>query len=198
MDAPLTAIYGRRFLGKRVLILAAAGFGALLSVSGHRAFADDGNGDATQAALIQAEGQADVARSTAAAAAALDSLAQGPVHPLAVSAPAGVVVAAPAAPVRAALPPIDYSKLPPDLARPVTIKWDGPVDGAIAAVAQQINYTVIPSPRQAASPPNILLDEKGVPAAALFQKIGAQVAQYGVVSLNPNKRTVQLIIKPTH
>lgn len=192
------AILREIILGKRILILAAAGFGTMFSICGHRAFADDVSGDATQAALIQAEGQAAVAKSTAAAAAALDSLAQGPVHPLLVSTPANVVVAAPAPPVRAALPPIDYSKLPPDLARPVTIKWNGPVDGAIRAVAQQINYTVLPSLSQAVTPPNILLDETAVPAAALFQKIGAQVAQYGTVSLNPNKRTVQLIINPAH
>ena len=95
----VSAILRGIILGKRVLILA-AGFGALFSAYGHQAFADDGNGDATQAALIQAEGQAAVARSTAAAAAALDSLAQGPVHPLVVSTPANVVVAAPAPPVR--------------------------------------------------------------------------------------------------
>jgi hypothetical protein len=148
--------------------------------------------------LIQAEGQAEVAKATAAAAAALDGLAQGPVHPIQVNTPANVVVAAPMAPRLTPLPPIDYTKLPPDLARKVTIKWNGPVSGAIQAVAQQINYTFLPTLNQPATPPNILLDENGTPAVALFQKIGAQVAQYGTVSVDPNKRTVQLIIKPAN
>lgn len=145
--------------------------------------------------MIQAEAQAEVAKSTAAAAAALASLAEGPVHPMVVNTPANVAVAAPAAPASASLPPIDYSRLPPDLARPVTIKWNGPVDGAIRAIAQQINYTVLPSANNLATPPNILLDENGTPAAGLFEKIGAQVAQYATISVDPNKRTVQIIVK---
>ena len=87
--------------------------------------------------MIQAEAQAELAKSTAAAAAALASLAEGPVHPMVVNTPANVTVAAPAAPASAALPPIDYSKLPPDLARPVTIKWNGPVDGATLVFADR-------------------------------------------------------------
>jgi hypothetical protein len=120
-------------LEKRFLIIAAAGMSAALSFHGHPAFADD-NGSSTQAAMIQAEAQAEVAKSTAAAAAALASLAEGPVHPMVVNTPANVTVATPAAPATK-LPPIDYSKLPPDLARPVTIKWNGPVDGATLVFA---------------------------------------------------------------
>jgi hypothetical protein len=127
-----------------------------------------------------------VAKSTAAAAAALASLAEGPVHPMVVNTPANVTVAAPAAPVSAPLPPIDYAKLPPDLAHPVTIKWNGSVDGAIR---------VLPSTNHLATPSNILLDENGAPAAGLFEKIGAQVAQYETISVDPYKRTVPIIVK---
>jgi hypothetical protein len=146
--------------------------------------------------MIQAEAQSEVAKSTAAAAAALTQLADGPVHPQAVTAPAGVTIAAPAAPAQQALPAIDYTKLPPELARPVTINWNGPVTGAIGAIAAQINYTVLASPVAPATPPTILLAEHGTPAAALLQKIGAEISQYGYIAVDPNHRTVQLMIKP--
>lgn len=183
-------------------MLAAISFGALLTATMPamaQTDTDSGSDAASitqQTALIQAEAQSEVARSTAAAASALTALDEGPVHPQAISTPPGVTVAAPAAPAAAPLPPIDYSKLPPDLARPVTINWNGPVTGAIAAIAAQINYTVLASPVAAASPPSIFLDTKGTPAAALFEKIGAEVAQYGTVAVDPNHRTVQLLIKP--
>jgi hypothetical protein len=45
---------------KRFLIVAAAGMSAAFSLYGHAAFADD-DGSSTQAALIQAEAQAEVA-----------------------------------------------------------------------------------------------------------------------------------------
>ena len=88
-----------------------------------------------QIAMIQAEAQAQVARSTAAAAVALKQLDDGPVHPEVVKTPAGVTIAAPKAPEAKPLPNFDYSKLPPELARPGSIRAEsvhvGPYPAAL-------------------------------------------------------------------
>ncbi len=147
------------------------------------------------ASIVQAEANSQLASATAQAAAALSALDTGPVTPVVPNTPPGVTIAAPAAPVRQSLPPIDLSKLPPELSRPVTINWNGPVDGAVQKIANMIGYKFLPSPTAPATPPNMLLDEKAKASALVFQEIGARISTYAYLNLNPNTRTVQIIYK---
>lgn len=149
--------------------------------------------DATtsQVQAVQAEAESNLARAFAEANQALTQLNNGPVDPQQVSTPKGVSVAAPAAPVKTSLPKIDLAKLPVDLRRPVTIRWNGPVEGAIKKIAAQMNYKVLPPTHKPATPPTIVLVKKKVPAAIVLQDIGARIRTYGKLVVSPGARTIQ-------
>ncbi len=150
---------------------------------------------ATQANMIQAEAQAQIARATMQAASALNRLDQGPVDPQQVSNPAGLETAAPAAPVATPRPNFKLADLPPELRRPVTIKWQGTVTGALKKIAQNINYTYLKPPAATVTPPMVTLDMKNKPAADVLYTIGTRVSQFGKVVVNPNSKTIQFVAK---
>ena len=145
----------------------------------------------TEAQAVQAEAESNLARAFTEASQALSQLDNGPVDPQQVATPKGVAIAAPAAPVQAALPKIDLARLPAQLRRPVTIRWNGPVEGAIRKLAAQINYTVLPPTHTPATPPTIVLVKNKVPAAIVLQDIGARIRTYGKLVVSPAARTIQ-------
>lgn len=149
----------------------------------------------SQANMIQAEAQAQIARATMQAATALNRLDQGPVNPQQVSNPAGLETAAPAAPVADPRPNFKLADLPTELRRPVTIKWQGPVMGALKEIAKDINYTYLKPPAMPVTPPMVTLDMKAKPAADVLYTIGTRVSQFGKVVVDPNNKTVQFVGK---
>lgn len=178
---------------RRLALLA----GVALLVLPAMAFAGSGPGaNPDSATMIQAEAQQALAHATQQAAAALDRMDQGPVDPQKVATPKGVHIAAPAAPVADPAPKIDLAKLPPALRRPVTISWHGSVQGALKTIARRIDYRYVPPATAPATPRMIVLHEKAKPAALLLREIGSRVAQYGKVVVDPNHRTIGLVITP--
>lgn len=146
---------------------------------------------AASAQMVQAEAETNLTRAFQSANAALAKLNGTPVVAAPVKTPKGVSVAAPPPPSQPA-PKIDLAALPAALSTPVSIKWDGPLMGALKNIAGQIGYSVTQNGKLGPTTQVITLVENKVPFALVLQTIGAKISGYARITVNPKLKTISV------
>lgn len=82
--------------------------------------------------------------------------------------------------------------LPPEALQPVTIDWQGPIEGLIADLARRADYTF----RTTGNPPvnqkmvSVVANEE--PIFGVMRRVGAMAHGYADVAFNPTSRVVEI------
>lgn len=88
--------------------------------------------------------------------------------------------------------PIDEAMVPPELRRPTSFTWVGPVDGVLREVAAQIGYDYTGTGAAPELDAIVEVHAKGEPLVRVLQEIGLQVRKWGTVVVDPDARRIEL------
>jgi len=87
----------------------------------------------------------------------------------------------------------DTPVIPEDLQRIVSFQWSGPLDEAVAKLAQSVGYTFYTTAPQNAQPINVTIQIAAVPAFQVFQALGEEAGTRATVQVDPLHHQVQVI-----
>lgn len=88
--------------------------------------------------------------------------------------------------------PIDERSVPPELLRPTSFSWVGPVDGVLREVAAQIGYAFGATGAAPELAAVVEVHAKDEPLVRVLQEIGLQVRKWGTVFVDPDGRRIEL------
>ena len=83
--------------------------------------------------------------------------------------------------------------IPEDLQRIVSFSWNGPLDQAVAKVAQSIGYTFYTTAPPGTKPVNVAIELNSVPAYQVLQALGEEAGARATVEVDPLHHQVQVI-----
>jgi len=83
--------------------------------------------------------------------------------------------------------------IPEDLQRIVSFKWNGPLDQAVARLAQSIGYTFYTTAPPNAQPVAVAIEISSVPAYQVFQALGEEAGAHATVEVDALHHQVQVI-----
>ena len=83
--------------------------------------------------------------------------------------------------------------VPEDLQRIVSFKWNGPLDQAVARLAQSIGYTFYTTAPPNAQPVTVAIEISSVPAYQVFQALGEEAGAHATVEVDALHHQVQVI-----
>ena len=87
----------------------------------------------------------------------------------------------------------DTPVVPEDLQRIVSFEWSGPLDQAVAKLAQSVGYTFYTTAPPNAQPINVTIQIASVPAFQVFQALGEEAGARATVQVDPLHHQVQVI-----
>jgi defect in organelle trafficking protein DotD len=87
----------------------------------------------------------------------------------------------------------DTPVVPEDLQRIVSFQWSGPLDQAVAKLAQSVGYTFYTTAPPSAQPINVTIQIALVPAFQVFQALGEEAGTRATVQVDPLHHQVQVI-----
>jgi defect-in-organelle-trafficking protein DotD len=83
--------------------------------------------------------------------------------------------------------------MPDDLQRIVSFQFNGPLDQAVAQLAQSIGYTFYTTAPPSTPPLTVSIQLSSVPAYQVFQALGAEAGTQATVQVDPLHHQVQVI-----
>jgi defect in organelle trafficking protein DotD len=83
--------------------------------------------------------------------------------------------------------------IPEDLQRIVSFSWNGPLDQAVARVAQSIGYTFYTTAPPGTKPVNVVIELNSVSAYQVLQALGEEAGARATVEVDPLHHQVQVI-----
>lgn len=92
-----------------------------------------------------------------------------------------------------ALPAVPPSVvLPADSVQPVTVHWNGPVEGFLKDIAARAGYDFKATGVAPANPAMIAISADEEPLFGVVRRAGAKVHDYAEVAFNPSARTIEI------
>ncbi|MGH7058588.1 MAG: DotD/TraH family lipoprotein, partial [Acetobacteraceae bacterium] len=82
---------------------------------------------------------------------------------------------------------------PAPLERLVSFSWNGPLDQAVAKLAQSIGYTYYATAPKGAKPITVSVNLSSVPAYQVFKALGDQAGTRATVEVDPIHHSVSVI-----
>jgi defect-in-organelle-trafficking protein DotD len=89
--------------------------------------------------------------------------------------------------------PFSTPVLPEPLQKTVSFSWNGPLDKAVANLAQSVGYTFHVTAPPNAQPVNVTINISSVPAYQVFQALGEEAGTKATVEVDPLHRQVEVI-----
>lgn len=89
--------------------------------------------------------------------------------------------------------PFSTPVLPEPLQKTVSFSWNGPLDKAVANLAQSVGYTFYVTAPPNAQPVNVTINISSVPAYQVFQALGEEAGTKATVEVDPLHRQVEVI-----
>ena len=83
--------------------------------------------------------------------------------------------------------------IPEDLQRIVSFQWSGPLDQAVAKLAQSVGYTFYTTAPSNAQPISVTIQISEVPAFQVFRALGEEAGTRATVQVDPLHHQVQVI-----
>ena len=87
----------------------------------------------------------------------------------------------------------DTPVVPEDLQRIVSFQWSGPLDQAVAKLAQSVGYTFYTTAPPNAQPINVTIQIASLPAFQVFRALGEEAGTRATVQVDPLHHQVQVI-----
>ncbi len=87
----------------------------------------------------------------------------------------------------------DTPVIPEDLQRIVSFQWSGPLDEAVAKLAQSVGYTFYTTAPSNAQPINVTIQIAAVPAFQVVLVLGEEAGTRATVQVDPLHHQVQVI-----
>jgi defect-in-organelle-trafficking protein DotD len=87
----------------------------------------------------------------------------------------------------------DTPVIPEDLQRIVSFQWSGPLDQAVAKLAQSVGYTFYTTGPPNAQPISVTIQISEVPAFQVFRVLGDEAGTRATVQVDPLHHQVQVI-----
>lgn len=81
--------------------------------------------------------------------------------------------------------------VPPELQKPVSLTWSGPIDQAAKALADQVGYRFV-STGPTSPPVAVAIDAKNQPIVEMFRSLGSQAGTHATLTVDAENHQVEV------